>query len=222
MAVLCLLLAAAGASACWYGNWRASTDDPSPVHLNLARAGRVLVPTALIGWVLVSGAIDRSGGPWLVVALAFSLIGAVARPAPSATAFLTGLGAFALAQLAFISAFVAIFEDHGFVWWMALLGLVFAAVFLGTAGRRIQDGAAAREGIRLGYGVLGYLALLTVTATVAGGSGRWLLLLGALLFVVSDTVFGLDRFVAPRAQVGLVVMAAHQLALAGFTFGIAA
>lgn len=221
MATLLLLLALLGALTCWYGNWRGG-DTASSRDRTLARAGKVVVPLALIGWVLTSGGLDRPGGHWLVVALAFALIGDIALLGASSTAFLTGLGAFALAQLAFISAFVAAIGDYGLVWWMALLGVAFAGLFVATAGRRVQAGAAAKEGAPLGYGVFGYMALLTATAVAAGGSGRWLALLGAVLFVVSDTVLGLDRFVAERAKAGLVVMTTYHLALAGLTLGIAA
>lgn len=223
MATLVLLIAFVGALTCWYGNWRVGADgESSSLDRTLARAGKVVVPLALIGWVLASGGIDRSGGHWLVAGLAFSLIGDLALLGTASMAFLAGLGAFALAQLAFVSAFVAALGDHGFVWWMALLGLAFAGLFVATAGRRVQAGATAKEGAALGYGVLGYMALLTATATAAGGSGRWLAIAGALLFVVSDTVLGLDRFVAPRARAGLVIMTTYHLALAGITFGVAA
>lgn len=223
MATLFLLLSLLGALTCWFGTWRTGTVvGSSALDRTLARAGKVVVPPALIGWVLASGGVDRPGGHWLVAALAFSLIGDIALLGTSSTAFLTGLGAFALAQLAFISAFVAAIGDYGFVWWMALFGLAFAGLFVATAGRRVQAGAQSKEGAPLGYGVLGYLSLLTVMTAVAGGSGRWLALVGALLFVVSDSVLGLDRFVAARARAGLVVMTTYHLALAGFTFGIAA
>ncbi len=221
MAALCLALAAVGALTCWYGN-RHAGDAATSLDRGLARAGKVAVPLALIGWVLASGGLDRAGGHWLVAGLAFSLVGDIALLGASSTAFLTGLGAFALAQLAFLSAFVAAIGDYGFVWWMALLGLAFAGLFVATAGRRVRAGASAKEGAPLGYGVLAYMGLLAATATAAGGSGRWLALLGGVLFVVSDTVLGLDRFVAARAKAGLVVMTTYHLALAGFALGIAA
>lgn len=226
MAILSLVLALVGAFACWYGNWRTSSPDaatagPSSVEW-LQRGGKLLVPLALIGWVLASGGFDRSGGHWLLVGLVFALIGDIALIRTNSPAFLTGLGAFALAQVALISAFVAAIGDYGFVWWMALIGLLFAGLFVGTAGRRTFVGATAKEGPPLGYGVLGYMALLTASATAAGGSGRWLALSGAMLFVISDSVLALDRFVGPRTRAGLFVMTTYHLALAGLTFGIAA
>lgn len=255
MALLCILLAIAGALVCWYGAWHAdATSVPkatvealasesteateatevvpdsgasgastiSVVDQWLERAGKVVVPIALIGVVVFGGGLDRPGGLLLAVALAFVLVGDIALLNAAGRAFLTGLGAFALAQVAFISSFVAAIRAYGVTWWMALLGLAFAGLFAATAGRRIQDRVTVDEGTPLGYGVLGYLVLITITAAVAGGTGRWFVLVGAMLFVVSDVVLGLDRFVGPRPRSGLVVLTTYHLALAGFTAGIVA
>ncbi len=220
MAVLCALLALAGAVACWYGSWRADADGTGSAS-TIERVGKIVVPLALIGWVLASGGIDRPGGVWLVIALVFALGGDIALLGASATAFLAGLGVFALAQVAFITAFVAVTREFGVTWWMAVIGLAFAGLFAVTSGRRIHRGALARENTSLGYGVLGYVALMTIAATAAGATGRWLVLAGAFLFVLSDTVLALHRYVGPRAHAGLFVMITYHLALAGLTVGLA-
>lgn len=231
MATLFGTLAFLGALACWYGAWRsnesAPTASPGVTHgssrdARIGAVGKVLVPPALVGLVVSIGGLSAPGGGWLVVGLALALIGDVALLASSTRYFVAGLLAFGVAQVAFLTAFVAAARAYGLTWWMALIGAVFAGLFAATAGRRIHRAATSSHGSALGYGVLGYMALLLAVAAAAGATGRWWALGGALLFVVSDTVLALNRFVGPRARSDLVVLVTYHLALAGFVAGLVA
>ena len=53
----------------------------------------------------------------------------------------------------------------------------------------------------------------------ASGTGRLLVLLGALTFMISDTVLGLDRFVGPRANARMVVIVTCHLGQAMMVIG---
>lgn len=67
--------------------------------------------------------------------------------------------------------------------------------------------------------VTAYLAVSVVMVALAGGTGYLLTLLGALIFLLSDAILGLDRFVAPRARASLVVIVSYHIAQALIVMG---
>jgi uncharacterized membrane protein YhhN len=110
--------------------------------------------------------------------------------------FLTGLSSFLAAHLAYTSAFRS----------------RSAEPVLGTPGRRriLAAGAAAASGMALAAGredrgvalpVAGYgvtlSAMVAAAAAVDPDRGRGRVLTGAALFLVSDTLLGVRRFVVP-------------------------
>lgn len=67
--------------------------------------------------------------------------------------------------------------------------------------------------------VTAYLAVSVVMVALAGGTGYLLTLLGALVFLLSDAILGLDRFVSPRARASLVVIVTYHVAQALIVLG---
>ena len=76
------------------------------------------------------------------------------------------------------------------------MGLVLAAVLIATVGRVLVD--AARE-VGLGAPVGVYLLAICAMALAATRTGLPLAILGAWLFVASDSMLGWGRFRAPAA-----------------------
>ena len=158
-------------------------------HLRLEYAAKPLVLLLLLGAALAAGGAQPEARPWLVLALAASLVGDVfLLPAGS---FPTGLLAFLVAQLAYLGAFV---QRPGVVPLLAV-GAVAAVILGATAGRSIVRGAprALRPPVAV------YLLAICLMAIAATGTAAPLAIGGAWLFVASDTVLGWDRFAAPRA-----------------------
>ena len=77
--------------------------------------------------------------------------------------------------------------------------------------RRIVRGAADQGGAALGAGVTAYLLVISAMVVTASGTGRLLVLLGAVSFLVSDTVLALDRFVGQRPHSRMVVIVTYHL-----------
>ena len=71
--------------------------------------------------------------------------------------------------------------------------------------------AADQGGAALGAGVTAYLVVISAMVVAAGGTARPLVLLGAVSFLVSDTVLALDRFVGQRDQARMVVIVTYHL-----------
>jgi alkenylglycerophosphocholine hydrolase len=160
--------------------------------------------TLLIIAVAASISIETPYARWVLVALAFSLCGDVflmfgdgARA--SDRAFIAGLVSFLLAHVAFVAAFVQGVGAPNLPGWLA--AVVFAAigllfVLLPRAGR-------------LKLPVLVYCLVLAGMAFAAaarhetfGDAASLRAVLGALLFMVSDALLGVRRFVGryPHAQ----------------------
>jgi uncharacterized membrane protein YhhN len=154
------------------------------------------------------GAADSATGRWLLAALVLSLAGDVALLSDSEGRFVLGLGSFLLAHVAFVVAFVHAGMPRGD---FALVGLALVAGLALVVARRVVP-AAAREGGRpLAGAVTAYVAVIGAMVVAAWATGRPLVALGASVFMVSDAVLALDRFVRPRRFGSLAVMVTYHL-----------
>jgi uncharacterized membrane protein YhhN len=166
-----------------------------------SRAGEWLAKPAviltLIGGVLATGTgSGEAARALLLTALAASLAGDVLLMVPGA--FLGGLAAFLVAQLAYL---VRLLLQPLELPWLAA-GALCMGVVLVAAGRPILRGAAS-AGLRVP--VAGYLVAIAAMALAAWGTGQPAAAAGATLFVISDATLGLDRFVRPASPVGRIV-----------------
>jgi uncharacterized membrane protein YhhN len=184
------------------------------------RAERVLKPLSVVSIGVAgvgSGLLERPWGVVALVALALGLVGDVLlldgdRP----SRFLGGLSAFLGGHLLYITAFVmaGLSVDP----WLALP----AAVSIGclVASRALLP-SLWRAGDRpLAGAVATYMVVLTLAALCAGATGRPLVAMGAALFVVSDTILAVDKFLTPVPRAHLWVMATYLLAQAGIVGGL--
>ena len=179
------------------------------------RAAKPLVMVALAALALTMGAADHTAGRLVLMALFFSLVGDIFLNRKATVDSLGVPLAFLLAHLAYVFAFLLL----GFQRWWALLGLVIAVPLGLTSGRRIVRSAARVDGVARGAGVTAYLLVISAMVITASGTGRLLVLLGALTFMISDTVLGLDRFVGPRANARMVVLVTCHLGQAMMVIG---
>lgn len=152
----------------------------------------LLMPTLAAG--LLAARPEGPGVPQTLVGEALSWGGDVALLGEGKRSFLAGLGSFLAAHLAYIAA----------------LRARSSAPLLGTPGRRrwlaaggaLAAGmgvAAAREDRAMAVPVAAYGATITTMVTAAAAvdedRGRDLTLVGASLFLLSDTLIGVRRFV---------------------------
>ena len=78
-----------------------------------------------------------------------------------------------------------------------------------------------RSGDRpLAGAVATYMVVITTAAVLAGATGRPLVAAGAALFVVSDTILSMDKFLRPVRHGHLWVMATYLSAIALLTLGV--
>lgn len=166
-------------------------------------------PATLIALILAAIALeprDVDQRTWFTIALALSLAGDIFLMLPR-DLFVPGLSAFLLAHLAYVGGFA---QESAPDWGVAisLFALALAAAPLAW---RIVRGASARDP-RLGVAVGLYVAVITAMGAFAVGSGSPVAATGGLLFITSDTLIGLDRFVKAWRNARLAIMVTYHLA----------
>jgi len=132
------------------------------------------------------------GAPLVALALALCSLGDVVLSRPGQGAFLGGLIAFALGHIAWIVVFIAKFTVSPALLSdpvrLALLGaLAVLAVFM---ARLLIPRAGTLKGP-----VAIYLGIIMVMAVTALATPPLLIVTGAMLFAVSDTLLGMQTFV---------------------------
>lgn len=204
MTVTLLTLTAVVAAGDWLAVWR-----------RLFRVEFVLKPLTLA--LLVGAAATAHLGPakwWIVAGLAFGLCGDIglmlsADDAGSPDApFILGLTAFLVGHICYLVGFAR----HGV---HALYLLAGALIVIGAATLTLPQvlrGARAQGGIELRAVVGGYTGVLAAMTTLAVGTSAIATAAGGVLFLVSDTVIGIERFVSRSRGGPLVVIVTYHLA----------
>lgn len=132
---------------------------------------------------------------WIRIGLLCSLAGDLLLEWPT-DLFVFGLGAFLLAHLAYLRAYLT---DCTHMAWPALLlalavgGIMFGVLASAGLGPLLLPVACYATAI----GVMLWRALARLTAPQLAVNGARLAAVGALLFVFSDSLIGLNRFVVP-------------------------
>lgn len=160
-----------------------------------SRWGRVLFKLGASScFVGVAVALDahRSGyGQLLLAALLLGWLGDALLLSRQPRAFLAGLAAFLLSHLCFALAFLSGPLSA------TALGLAAALALAFGAGVQRWLGPHLTAGFR--WPVRAYVAVILLMCVAAAGhaaaAGRWAVLVGALLFALSDLAVARDRFV---------------------------
>jgi uncharacterized membrane protein YhhN len=193
------------AAALALGDWAA-------VHLRLVHLEYLLKP-ATLALLVASAAVADLGAakPWVVGALVFGLLGDVGlmlsdgRPDPP---FLAGLGAFLIGHVWYLVAFA----EAGLHALQLLAGLLVVAGVAGLALPAVLRGAARSAGRGFAGLVAGYAAVLSTMTVLGVGTGLIATAIGAVLFLVSDTLIARERFVRPVRHGPLTVIVTYHLA----------
>jgi uncharacterized membrane protein YhhN len=171
-------------------DWLAVARDAAGVE----RWAKPTVIGVLIATVLLSDPNGATRSQLLAIGLAASLVGDRLLLPPER--FLYGLVAFFVAHVAYAGMFLVLGPLSQLQPGLAAAGLVGALAVAALAGRPILA-AATRANLR--RPVAAYLGAILLMAVAGTASGSIPGLIGAWLFIASDTVLGWDRFVAAPA-----------------------
>lgn len=150
---------------------------------------------------------------WVAIGLAFSLLGDVLLEWP-ADLFVFGLGAFLLAHLAYLVAYLS---DTRRLAPMDLLLAILAAggMFLVLTNAGLGQLLLPVALYSLAIGAMLWRALARIGAV--GTASAWLAAGGAALFVLSDSLIGINRFVAPFEGARYAIILSYWLGQLGIT-----
>ena len=158
------------------------------------------IPVLMLIWMVYLQK-DR----WLLGALGFSLLGDIILELPQQLPFALGLGSFLIAHILYIRRFLI--RPTQMLWWP----LVPIGVYCGTLFWYMIP--------NLGPLLIPVFVYVLVIATMLWSACRYaqtyknyLPLLGAILFVLSDSLIAINKFITPFSQARYAIIITYWLA----------
>ena len=202
-----LILAVMGAGTYLYG---------LSLHATLLCLLSKPVPVlALLGWLQ-----DARPSPyrrWISLGLLFSLLGDILLAWPQ-DLFVWGLGAFLFAHLAYLKAYLVDCRRPALLA-LALALLAGVSLFSVMAAKGLGDLLIPVAVYALAISAMLWRALARLGTRISKGSA-WLAAAGALAFVVSDSLIGIDRFVLPFGAAPYLIILSYWLGQWGITASV--
>ena len=202
-----LILAVMGAGTYLYG---------LSLHATLLCLLSKPVPVlALLGWLQ-----DARPSPyrrWISLGLLFSLLGDILLAWPQ-DLFVFGLGAFLFAHLAYLKAYLVDCRRPALLA-LALALLAGVSLFSVMAAKGLGDLLIPVAVYALAISAMLWRALARLGTRISKGSA-WLAAAGALAFVVSDSLIGIDRFVLPFGAAPYLIILSYWLGQWGITASV--
>ncbi len=175
---------------------------------------KVLASLGFVALAVQQGALSTDFGVAILVGLALSLVGDGLLIGTAPKWFLSGLGVFLAAHVAYIIAFVVAGVD----WNAALLGAVFVGLpALWFVGRPILRAAPQPMRGPVAFYVATIATMLVLAIGAAWHGSHAILAVAALLFAASDVFVARDQFIQPRflnRAIGLPLYYGAQVLLA--------
>jgi uncharacterized membrane protein YhhN len=178
-------------------------------------------PATLAALIVVALAHDAASdvpGRWMLVALVFGMLGDVALLGDSAARFRAGVAAFFVGHGAWIVVFVTLGLPHPTWSWGAVVLVAVSAVVT----RDVVPASHRTDGISVSAPVAVYTIALAAMLVCAWLTGEPLIAAGAAIFVASDAILSVDRFVRPLPSAHLVVMVTYHVGQALMVLGVLA
>lgn len=172
--------------------------------------------------VLSLGQAQQAGNRWLLAALAASLAGDIFLMMPNPNLFLPGLVSFLVAHVAYIAAF----KQRAIPWFEHRTALV-VILAVGAAMYAFLFTQGLPADMRIPVAV--YVTVIALMAAQAWGRARTLgrgngnavqVAIGASVFMLSDSIIAVDRFVAPLPHALFWVLLTYYAAQALIVHGL--
>jgi uncharacterized membrane protein YhhN len=177
----------------------------------------VCKPAAALGFLATAIALDPASGSsrtWCCVALALCVLGDVFLMLPR-NAFVSGLAAFAAAQVSFTASFAMQNPTTP----RLVIGLVLVVPCTLVLMRRFLRALTTGDDAAMVPPVVLYVIVIAAMVVSAIAGGTALGIAGAVLFLTSDSLIAEHRFVSPRAWHPVAIIVTYHLALTGLVLG---
>lgn len=195
---------------CALANWWSRVIDSERIE----RWAKPLTTMLVIGLALANES-PTGRVATAVIALIFCLWGDIALMAPIDN-FVLGLASFLIGHVVFIVLFAQYGMPHVA---LGVVALALMTVLAATAGRRIVNGAVAKDPA-LRIPVAAYLLVISAMTVCGWATGRGWVIAGATLFVISDSLLGWRAFVRERSWMSVAVMVTYHGAIVSLALSL--
>jgi uncharacterized membrane protein YhhN len=195
-----------------------SIGDWWAVHTSKKSLQYVCKPLATVAFLGVAIAIlDADGVPqtWRIIAFVFCLLGDVFLMLPR-DAFVPGLASFAIAQICFAVSLLN--EDVTTL--RLLIGVAIVVPATLVLARRFIRNISVAGHKELVIPVMVYMVVIAAMATSAIAGATAIGIVGAIFFMLSDSLIAEQRFVKERSWQPVGIMVTYHVALAGLALGL--
>lgn len=192
--------------------------DLTAIQLNYKIAEYVFKPLIVIWllsyFILQTRNVKSDLKKWIITALLFSWLGDVLLmlQGDNSIFFLLGLSAFLLAHLFYILFFhfVRIRENVKSRWYLLLIVVIYYALLISILSPWLEE---MKLPVRI-YGiVISFMFMLAMHMLfIKNNKAGLLMMAGALLFVISDSVLAINKFYHPFEMADLVVTTTYGFA----------
>lgn len=165
-----------------------------------------LTMVVLIGLALALHPTSDAQRWWFVAALVLSLAGDVFLMLPS-DRFVAGLASFLLAHVAYVVGFLIVSPGSPAPIVTTALVLVVSAVLW----NRLRNGMRSSGQSAFLVPVTAYVVVIAAMVASALASGNAVAMIGAVLFMISDSIIGETRFVGSRRHERIAIMSTYHL-----------
>lgn len=203
-----VLIAALGVSCL---DWVAVVRRNKPIEYVCKPAAAALFFVA----ALTLDPVDDTARVWMAIALVFCIAGDVFLMLPR-DAFVPGLASFAIAQILLTVSF-AIRETSTI---RLLIGFAVVLAVLFALARRFIGALANGDQRGLIPPIVVYMTVISAMVVSSIASGSVWGILGAVLFMASDSLIAEQRFVREQRWQPVTVIVTYHLALAGLVSGL--
>jgi uncharacterized membrane protein YhhN len=160
-----------------------------------------IIPLVILGFGVVLNT-TSTHRPYLLIALILSACGDILL---EVNLFIFGVGAFLLAQLCYASIFIRSWQSFTTRWLASVVLVVFMLVMLLLLLPNLAD---------LQLPVIAYLIVIGLMglAAIQSSQAFYWSVLGAIIFIVSDSFIAIDKFLYPIPMRSYCVMITYYMA----------
>ena len=194
------------------------TVDLIAVQLNYKIAEYIFKPLIVIWllayFVLQTKLVRSNLKKWIIAALLFSWLGDVLLMLQDDNSlfFLLGLSAFLVAHIFYILFFhfIRVKENVKSRWWLVLIVALYYLILISLLSPHLGD---MKLPVRIYAVVISFMFMLAVHMLFIKNKNTGLLLMtGALLFILSDSILAINKFYQSFEIAGILVMLTYGLA----------
>ena len=181
----------------------------------------LLMPLLVVYFVSALKTFTSPLKKWILLALLFSWFGDVLLmfESTSSNYFMLGLAAFLVAHIFYIIFYESVIRKEKLsknYWWF-LPVLIYYAVLIYVLSPHLGD---MKLPVRIYGVVISYMLIQALqTSRIKNKHAALLMILGAVFFILSDSLLALNKFYQPFDNAGIAIMVTYGIAQLLITFG---